>query len=838
MTLSTNTSTAAELRICDVGGGGLLLPLFGDAEQRWPKALRAILYMIGLGWCFMGVAIVADIFMGAIECITSQKSRKFNPKTQRFVTCKVWNPTVANLTLMALGSSAPEILLSVIELFGNSMFSGELGPSTIVGSAAFNLLCIIAVCVCSIPEGEHRKIKELPVYVVTASFSIFAYLWLLIILMGSSENVVEPWEGAFTFLMFPALVGLAFLADRGYFSSSKSRPEMGQGVVLSAAMSKEELAELELKIRREHGSNLTTDQVASIARIQNAEKQSRAQYRVAATRALTGAKRVHVADSAKDLARISQKVPIDAQGKVLRQTEEPGDGNCKLCPPAAIIEFGQTNFAVLENAGSVSVSVKRYGHLDSTVHVNYKTRNGAAHAGEDYKHAEGTLTFAPNETEQLVSVTIIDDIAYEDDEDFFLDLSGAKSDDLLCLAQLGDHATATIVIIDDDHPGVIAFPNDELYLEEGEHDKENEIVVSRKNGASGKVSVKYKTEDSGAVSPHDYDAVQGVLLFEPGQTQAVIKVNIKARGRYESQEDFRLILTEPTGGAKLDKEMDGGADSCILTIILQSNQAAKDRIDRLMSALAVNWDKAKVGHTNWRAQILSSIYVNGGDEEDEPPSCQDWVLHIITVPWKVLFALVPPVDYCGGWLCFCCSLAMIGLVTAIIGDMASLFGCCLGIPDDVTAITFVALGTSLPDTFASKTAAMEDPYADASIGNVTGSNSVNVFLGLGLPWLIGSIFWSSGEPNDEWKRKYSDDGDIPSRFREGAFVVKAGNLAFSVIVFSSCAVACIILLYIRRLTCKGELGGPTAPKIATTVFLVFLWLLYVALSSWKSINDS
>lgn len=27
----------------------------------------------------------------------------------------VWNPTVANLTLMALGSSAPEILLSCIE---------------------------------------------------------------------------------------------------------------------------------------------------------------------------------------------------------------------------------------------------------------------------------------------------------------------------------------------------------------------------------------------------------------------------------------------------------------------------------------------------------------------------------------------------------------------------------------------------------------------------------------------------------------------------------------------------------------------------------------------------
>ena len=30
------------------------------------------------------------------------------------------------------------------------------------------------------------------------------------------------------------------------------------------------------------------------------------------------------------------------------------------------------------------------------------------------------------------------------------------------------------------------------------------------------------------------------------------------------------------------------------------------------------------------------------------------------------------------------------------GDIASLFGCCLGMPDSITAITFVAMGTSLP----------------------------------------------------------------------------------------------------------------------------------------------
>ena len=65
------------------------------------------------------------------------------------------------------------------------------------------------------------------------------------------------------------------------------------------------------------------------------------------------------------------------------------------------------------------------------------------------------------------------------------------------------------------------------------------------------------------------------------------------------------------------------------------------------------------------------------------------------------------------------------------------------------AITFVALGTSLPDTFASKMAAVQERTADAAITNVTGSNSVNVFLGLGLPWLIAAVYWHNGA-TEEW----------------------------------------------------------------------------------------
>jgi len=53
-------------------------------------------------------------------------------------------------------------------------------------------------------------------------------------------------------------------------------------------------------------------------------------------------------------------------------------------------------------------------------------------------------------------------------------------------------------------------------------------------------------------------------------------------------------------------------------------------------------------------------------------------------------------DRMGGWLCFTISIIWIGVLTAVIGDVASAFGCSVGLKDSVTAIAFVALGTSVP----------------------------------------------------------------------------------------------------------------------------------------------
>lgn len=136
--------------------------------------------------------------MEGIEHITAQKRLVLVKDSLGYEVPKkvdVWNPTVANLTLMALGSSAPEILLSVIEtiqFLGDT--PGELGPSTIVGSAAFNLLLISAVSIYAVNEDTDdrddeeikedctakgiKKIQQPGVYICTTIFALFAYIWL------------------------------------------------------------------------------------------------------------------------------------------------------------------------------------------------------------------------------------------------------------------------------------------------------------------------------------------------------------------------------------------------------------------------------------------------------------------------------------------------------------------------------------------------------------------------------------------------------------------------------------------------------------------------------------
>ena len=125
---------------------------------------------------------------------------------------------------------------------------------------------------------------------------------------------------------------------------------------------------------------------------------------------------------------------------------------------------------------------------------------------------------------------------------------------------------------------------------------------------------------------------------------------------------------------------------------------------------------------------------------------------------------------------------------------------------------------------------VQDDSADNAVGNVTGSNAVNVFLGLGLPWGIASVYWSYKGPTAEWRDKYPD---IALRYPEGGFAVPAGNLAFSVTVFTGCAFVSVCVLLLRRRVYGAELGGKKSRAYVSSAFLVLLWFVYIALSALR-----
>ena len=175
-------------------------------------------------YLFLGVAISSDIFMGSIEVITSKKrtivtwDAEKEEKHEREVL--IWNETVANLTLMALGSSAPEILLATIEMcfrLTSDSVADSLGTFTIIGSASFNLFVISSICVISVPSPDIKYIKEFGVFIVTTLWSIWAYVWMLLVVQYITPGVIDPWEAWVTLLFMPLFVLNAYAQDCGWW---------------------------------------------------------------------------------------------------------------------------------------------------------------------------------------------------------------------------------------------------------------------------------------------------------------------------------------------------------------------------------------------------------------------------------------------------------------------------------------------------------------------------------------------------------------------------------------------------------------------------------------------
>jgi hypothetical protein len=197
------------------------------------------------------------------------------------------------------------------------------------------------------------------------------------------------------------------------------------------------------------------------------------------------------------------------------------------------------------NSGSVNASFTVSLHRASTdtVTLDWATADGTAGAA-DYAAGSGTLTFAPGETSKTVSVAVLADLFDEPNETFYVDLANAGN------AAIGD-ARGVGTILDDDEPARLAISD--ASVTEGNAGTTNATFTVTLTGVvAGPVTVNWATGNSSAVAGSDFVAANGTLTFAVGETSKTITVAVIGETVYESNEIFRVDLSNPTNATFQD----------------------------------------------------------------------------------------------------------------------------------------------------------------------------------------------------------------------------------------------------------------------------------------------
>jgi poly(3-hydroxybutyrate) depolymerase len=196
-----------------------------------------------------------------------------------------------------------------------------------------------------------------------------------------------------------------------------------------------------------------------------------------------------------------------------------------------------------EDVGTVLIGVVRGDDANIPITVDFGTSDLTATNGVDYIGFTNNLSFAPTERLKFVPVTILNDSVKEvANKSFRVTLSDPVG------VSLGTTKTATVTIVDNDQGFQFEVAN--YYVAE---DAGVALigVLRGTDDTNSTVTVGLATADNSATKGLDYIGLTNTLSFAPGERRKVVPVPILNDGIKEGLENFKLTLSNPTGGAVL-----------------------------------------------------------------------------------------------------------------------------------------------------------------------------------------------------------------------------------------------------------------------------------------------
>lgn len=227
------------------------------------------------------------------------------------------------------------------------------------------------------------------------------------------------------------------------------------------------------------------------------------------------------------------------------------------------------------------------------VTVRWATADGTATvANADYQAAGGTVTFAPGQTVQTVTVLVAGDARTEGNETFAVRLSAPAG------ATLGD-ADGRGTIRNDDAPAVRVA---NIRRTEGNAGTSTATFTLTLSAPTTKtVTVAFGTADGTARAGSDYTARAGTVTFAPGETAKAVYVAVLGDTRVEGDETFRLNLSGPTNAT---------------LAVAQATATIAD--DDRAGAVAVTWVKREV----WASGFTMDVTI----KNNGPTAVAGWTL--------------------------------------------------------------------------------------------------------------------------------------------------------------------------------------------------------------------
>eukprot|EP00747_Dinoflagellata_sp_TGD_P131763 gnl/TRDRNA2_/TRDRNA2_175012_c0_seq3.p1 gnl/TRDRNA2_/TRDRNA2_175012_c0~~gnl/TRDRNA2_/TRDRNA2_175012_c0_seq3.p1 ORF type:complete len:777 (-),score=152.28 gnl/TRDRNA2_/TRDRNA2_175012_c0_seq3:930-3260(-) len=652
------------------------------------KEYLLLWYLFGILYMFAGLAIVCDEF--------------FVPALEAFVDEFGISMDVAGATFMAAGGSMPELFTSFISTFQGS----KVGFATIVGSAVFNVLFVIAVC--ALASTEVLKLTWWPL-ARDCTFYLIALFTVVLVFKGVTENQIELWE-AFL-LLAEYLAYCTFMKFNG-------------------------------KVQDWVNANIVDKYFkSSSGEVESPEEQQ--------------SKRASV------------------------QLVDP-EVNANFTKPSTfrkgIVQLLTQNAYLYETAGIAAVTQIK-GDLESTFRKLDKNGDGIINTAEikDLLEQMGCKQNNAAITTALRRIT-----SGGDDQ---VDFEAFKKWYIASEARIQIEVRRVFDMFDHNGNGTI------------ETEEVNALLKS--------LGHKPTTDE----------------LNELMQELVAIDTNAKGEGeegKGESGEDAAAGTGGTAGGADASALRQGGEPSD--TGEAAANVATAETAANVAKKTVMNDDGMHATFEQFEEWYMSSMFYKKkqhkheledeeGDgslsldlPEDASPTAIAW--YVFTYPLcAVLWCCLPDVrreKWSHNWkiavLEFALSLFWIGVFSNYLYECIVVCSNTLSIPPEVSAVTVLAGGTSIPDLLSSYIVA-RNGEGDMAVSSSIGSNIFDVTVGLPLPWICFSLY-NGGEP----------------------VAVVSDSLGFSVLVLIGMLVAVLGTI----IACKWHLT-----KTLGWVMLVF-YILFVA----------